>query len=137
MKRTKVLYWVFTILFAGFMIWSGVPGIEPSTQSVQFLHDYLGYPIYFIQFLSVAKVIGGIVLLIPGLYTIKEWAYAGLFFDLAGAIFSVVSVLKTFDAGTAFILLPIILGVLSYIFWKKLVPEKELVARRAVTQPAI
>jgi hypothetical protein len=137
MKRTKILHWVFTILFAGFMIWSGIPGVEPSAQSVQFLHDYLGYPIYFIQFLSVAKIVGGIVILIPGLNRIKEWAYAGLFFDLAGAIFSVVSVTKTVDVGTAFILLPIILGALSYIFWKKLVPEHEVHTAGPISRPAI
>ena len=58
------------------------------------MHDYLGYPVYFIQFISIAKLIGSIVILIPNLDRIKEWAYAGLFFDLAGAVFSGVADLK-------------------------------------------
>ncbi|HTE28047.1 DoxX family protein [Flavitalea sp.] len=123
MKRSKLLYWIFTILFAGFMIWSGIPGIEPSKQSVDFLNGYLGYPIYFIQFISLAKVVGGITILIPGFAKAKEWAYAGLFFDLTGAIYSIIAVAKKVDPGVAFILLPILLGVLSYVFWKKLAPK--------------
>ena len=123
MKRTKILYWVFTVLFAAFMIWSGIPGIEPSKQSVEFLNGYLGYPVYFIQFISVAKVIGAIVILIPGLVKIKEWAYAGLFFDLAGAVYSVISVAQKVDPGVFFIFLPILLGVFSYIFWQKQLPH--------------
>src|SRR5918993_3214860 len=125
MKRNKILYWTFTILFAGFMIWSGSSGVEPSKQSVDFMNGYLGYPVYFIRFISIAKIIGGIAILIPGLKMIKEWAYAGLFFDLIGAIYSVISVSKTFDAGIAFIFLPIILGILSYYFWKKRYAPKQ------------
>ena len=90
-KTTNILYWIFTILFAGFMIWSSIPSIKPNAQSIQFMHDFLGYPIYFIQFISIAKLLGAVALLIPGLIKIKEWAYAGLFFDLTGAIFSVIA----------------------------------------------
>jgi hypothetical protein len=119
MKRTKILYWVFTILFSAFMLWSGIPGIEPTKQSADFLNGYLGYPIYFIRFISIAKVVGAIAILIPGFAKAKEWAYAGLFFDLAGAIYSVISVAKMVDIGVAVICIPVLLGVLSYIFWKK------------------
>lgn len=119
MKTTTILYWVFTVLFAGFMIWSATPGINPEGQTLQFLHDYLGYPVYFIKFISIAKVIGGVVLLIPGLNKIKEWAYAGMFFDLGGAIFSIISVAGKFDPSILFICVPVILGILSYYFWNK------------------
>ncbi|HQX74544.1 MAG TPA: DoxX family protein, partial [Chitinophagaceae bacterium] len=56
---------------------------------------------------------------VPGFDKIKEWAYAGLFFDLFGAIFSVVYVSKKFDPGMLFILLPVVLGALSYYFWNR------------------
>jgi len=119
-KQTiNLLYWVFTVLFAGFMIWSSVPGIDPKGEVLDFLHGYLGYPVYFIHFISMAKIIGSVVILIPGLNKIKEWAYAGLFFDLVGAVFSVYMVQKKFDAGMLFILLPILLGAFSYYFWNK------------------
>ncbi len=118
-KTTNILYWIFTILFAGFMIWSSIPSIKPNAQSIQFMHDFLGYPIYFIQFISIAKLLGAVALLIPGLIKIKEWAYAGLFFDLTGAIFSVIAASNKLEMSTLFILLPIALGILSYIFWNK------------------
>lgn len=119
MKKIKILYWILTLFFAGFMIWSSVPGINPKGQTLQFLHDALGYPVYFIRFISVAKIAGALVLLIPGLRTIKEWAYAGLFFDLAGAVYSVYMLQQSFDPGMLFILLPVVLGAGSYYCWKK------------------
>ena len=61
-------------------------------------------------------------------YTIKEWAYAGLFFDLAGAVYSVIMVQKKFDPGMLFLLLPIVLGALSYFFWNA--RKKSLVVSR-------
>ncbi len=118
-KTINLLYWGTTLLFAGFMVWSSVPGISPKGQTLQVLHDYLGYPVYFISFISVAKLIGSAAILVPAFNKIKEWAYAGLFFDLAGAIFSVVYVSKKFDPGMLFILLPVVLGALSYYFWNK------------------
>jgi hypothetical protein len=87
-KTVKLLYWATTLLFAGFMVWSSVPGVSPKGQTLQVLHDYLGYPVYFIHFISMAKIIGSVAILVPGLNKIKEWAYAGLL-DLAGAIFPV------------------------------------------------
>jgi hypothetical protein len=88
-KTTNILYWVFTIIFAGLMIFSSVGGIGPTQQVIDMFHTGLGYPIYFIQFISWAKIIGVIAILIPGLNkTIKEWAYAGLFFDLLAATYS-------------------------------------------------
>jgi hypothetical protein len=66
------------------MILSAAGGLQPSQKAIQLIHDGPVYPIYFIQFISVAKLLGAIVILIPGLHTIKEWAYAGLFFDLVG-----------------------------------------------------
>ncbi|MBX2925850.1 MAG: DoxX family protein [Chitinophagaceae bacterium] len=125
MKTNAILYWIFTILFAGFMIWSGIPGVQPSEDSVKFMHDYLGYPVYFIRFISIAKIIGGVALLIPWLNKIKEWAYAGMFFDLGGAVFSLVSISGKFEPGTFVIFLPVILGILSYYFWNKIKSSKK------------
>jgi len=118
-KPTKILYWVFTILFAGLMIFSSLGGLQPSEQAIKILHDGLGYPIYFIQFISIAKIIGSLVILVPGFKTIKEWAYAGLFFDLAGATYSGIAASGKFDPMMLTLLAWIIPGILSYYFWKK------------------
>jgi hypothetical protein len=80
----------------------------------------MGYPIYFIQFISVAKLIGSVAILVPGLNkTVKEWAYAGLFFDLAGAVYSNVASSGKFDPMMLTMLIWIGTGVLSYYFWHK------------------
>ena len=119
-KSTDILYWVFTVIFAALMIFSAVGGIQPSQQSIQILHDGLGYPIYFIQFISVAKLIGSIAIVIPGLNkTVKEWAYAGLFFDLAGAIYSGIASSGKFDPLMITMLIWIIPGIVSYYCWHK------------------
>jgi hypothetical protein len=81
-KTINILYWVFTILFAALMIFSAIPNAMANEDSVKVIHDMLGYPVYFIPFIGVAKIIGAVVILIPGLNKVKEWAYAGLFFDL-------------------------------------------------------
>ena len=119
-KTTSILYWIFTIIFAGLMIFSSVGGIGPTKEVVDMFHTGLGYPIYFIQFISWAKIIGCIAILIPGLNkTIKEWAYAGLFFDLAGATFSGLAASPKFEPAILGMLMWIVPGILSYIFWKK------------------
>lgn len=118
-KTNNILYWVCTILFAALMIFSAAGGLQPTQQSIQIIHDGLGYPVYFIQFISIAKLIGAIVILIPGLKTIKEWAYAGLFFDLAGALYSGIASSGKFDPMLLTMLIWIVPGILSYYFWRR------------------
>jgi len=115
----NILYWICTILFAGLMIFTAVGGVKPNAQNMEIMVKGLGYPVYFIQFISWAKIFGAIAILIPGLKTIKEWAYAGLFFDIVGAIYSGISVSGKFDPLMLTLLLWIVPGVLSYIYWKK------------------
>jgi hypothetical protein len=108
------------------MIFSSVSGLQPSQQAIQLMHHYLGYPIYFIQFISIAKLIGSIVILIPNLDRIKEWAYAGLFFDLAGALYSSVAAAGKFDPMMLTMAIWILPGILSYYFWHKRMSGSEL-----------
>jgi len=118
-KTINILYWVFTILFAGLMIFSSYGSILVNEDAKTLIHDQLGYPVYFIAFSGYAKLIGAIVILIPGLRTIKEWAYAGLFFDLFAVVYSSIALSGTVDPMMAFMLIWIVPGVLSYVFWKK------------------
>jgi uncharacterized membrane protein len=118
-KTINTLYWIFTILFAAAMIFSSYGSILVNEDAKNLIHNYLGFPIYFIPFTGIAKLLGSIVILIPGLKTIKEWAYAGLFFDLGGAIYSSIAVAKGVDPMMAFMLIWILPGILSYIYWKK------------------
>ena len=119
-KTINLIYWISTIIFAGLIIFASVGGIEPSQQSVKLIHDQLGFPVYFIPFISIAKLLGAVVILIPGLNkSLKEWAYAGLFFDLAGAWYSGLAISESFDPRTLGMLMWIIPGIVSYYFWHK------------------
>lgn len=98
MKKLNLTYWIITGLFGAFMFFTAVPNLLTDVESVAFINDMLGYPEYIIPFLGVAKILGVIAILVPGFPLIKEWAYAGLFFDLAGATYSVIAA-AGFDPG--------------------------------------
>ncbi len=117
MKKTKTIYWILTGLFAAFMTFTAIPDILNSEDAVKFM-TRLGYPKYFTPFIGVAKISGSLAILIPGYPRIKEWAYAGLFFDLIGATYSQLSV-EGFLPQISFMLLPFILGILSYKYYHK------------------
>jgi DoxX-like protein len=119
MKSTKILYWVFTIIFALLMLSSAIPNIL-STKAWITIMQQLGYPSYLLPFLGVAKLLGVIGILIPGYPRVKEWAYAGLFFDLAGVIYSGIAAAGKFDPMMLTMLVWIVPGILSYIYYHKL-----------------
>lgn len=118
MKTSKIIYWSATILFAGFMILSAIPGILMTEESVQFI-THLGYPKYFIPFISIAKLSGSIAILIPFFKKIKEWAYAGLFFDLIAAVYSIIRT-DGIDVSMSFMIILFALAITSYIYNSKL-----------------
>lgn len=117
MKKTKILYWVFTGLFSFMMLGSAIPDIISAPVAVKGFQD-MQMPVYLLPFLGIAKTLGVIAILIPGYPRIKEWAYAGLFFDLAGAMYSVAASGHPVS-DWIFILLPILLGIGSYVFYHK------------------
>lgn len=120
MKTTKILYWVFNGLFAFVMFGSGISDIMPSAEVIAGMHGKLGYPIYFIPFIGVAKTLGAIAILIPGYPRIKEWAYAGLTFDLIAATFSLYSIPNP-DGPWYFMFLFLALDAAAYIYYVKMV----------------
>ncbi|HOY06833.1 MAG TPA: DoxX family protein [Saprospiraceae bacterium] len=117
MKKTKILYWISTVLFAGLMIFSSIPDVMMEPETVKFI-TRLGYPEYFIFFIGVAKLLGCIAILVPGFPKIREWAYAGLFFDLIGATYSNLMV-DGWQSGMVVMLVFFVLGILSYIYNEK------------------
>ncbi|PUZ22942.1 DoxX-like family protein [Chitinophaga parva] len=89
MKKIKIAYWVFTaFIILMFGVFS-IPGLMGDAKSVE-LFKGLGYPLYIMPFLSVAKILGVIAIVIPGYPRLKEWAYAGITFDLSGATYSII-----------------------------------------------
>jgi hypothetical protein len=113
-KRDAVLFWVFTGLFSAFMLTSTIPNIMSTPEWVE-IFKQLGYPLYMLPFIGVAKLLGIVALLVPGFARLKEWAYAGLFFDLTGAVYSGLAV-GGFDPLMLVMLIPYTLGTLSYVY---------------------
>ena len=77
-------YWVCTVLVVFFMLPGGIFEVMRSPQAVTGMKA-LGYPVFFVVLLGVWKILGSIALLAPKFPVLKEWAYAGIFFDLTGA----------------------------------------------------
>ena len=90
-KTAGRLYWSITGLMAAFMLMASVPDILRVPQAIE-IFTHLGYPTYLLPFLGTAKILGVIVALVPRFRRLKEWAYAGLTFNLLGAAYSHLSV---------------------------------------------
>lgn len=112
MKNLKIYYWTTTLVFAGFMAFTAIPDVLQSEEAMKFILA-LGYPAYFVPFIGVAKILGSIAICLPFLNKVKEWAYAGLFFDLIAAGYSIL-MFGGFNFGIFFILAIILLGAVSY-----------------------
>jgi uncharacterized membrane protein len=88
MKNSKlIIYWIATILMSVGMFGSGVAQIIRAKQMVDII-NHVGYPLYVMTILGVWKILGVITILLPGFKLQKEWAYAGFFFLMSGALFS-------------------------------------------------
>jgi hypothetical protein len=117
-KRNKIIYWIATIWLSLGMLSTGagqlfkVKGDSPGSVDSM---THLGYPVYFVTILGICKILGVVPLLIPKFPLLKEWAYAGFFFMMSGAIFTHIaagnSVSEIFPS-----LLLLILTVVSWYF---------------------
>jgi hypothetical protein len=117
MKKTTIIYWIFTGLFAFAMFGSAIPNILITPESVQGFKE-LGYPAYIIPFLGWAKLLGVVAILVPGYSILKEWAYAGLMYDILGAVYSVAAVGKAVGLWAPMLVIPFV-GAMSYIYYHK------------------
>jgi uncharacterized membrane protein len=86
-KRNKIIYWVATALLAFGMLASGLQQIF-RTKEMEAMLVHLGYPSYFMVIIGVWKILAVIAILMPRFALLKEWAYAGLFFTMTGALAS-------------------------------------------------
>jgi hypothetical protein len=84
MKWKTIVYWLTTSIVAFGLLPGGIADVvhQPGVVAGMAL---LGYPVYFLTILGCWKVLGGLVLIAPRLPRLKEWAYAGAFFDFTGA----------------------------------------------------
>lgn len=118
MKKINTYYWIFTGLLSALMIFSAIPDIILEPKAVAMIKDHFGYPLYFLPFIGVAKLLGAIAILIPGFPRIKEWAYAGFIYDLVAAMYSSISVNDPVS-NWAFLFIGIALIIVSYVLHHK------------------
>src|SRR6195952_3581993 len=113
MEKTKrIWYWIITILLS-FCIFSG--GLAQTMQLKQTIEGFkpLGYPTYFILLIGIWKMLGIIAILAPGFKLLKEWAYAGIFFTMTGAV---ISHIASNDISVQ-IIAPFLLAVFTVLSW--------------------
>jgi uncharacterized membrane protein YphA (DoxX/SURF4 family) len=122
MKLKSIVYWVSTALIAAAFVLGGAIDAAAQPPAVAFL-AHLGYPAYFATLIGVWKVLGGISVLVPRLPRLKEWAYAGMFFDLTGAA---VSHAASGD-GVSRVMVPLVLVAIGFASWR-LRPESRKLA---------
>ena len=111
-KRKLIWYWIITVVLS-FCIFSG--GLAQAMQVKGVLQGFkpLGYPIYFISLIGVWKMLGIIAILIPNFKLLKEWAYAGIFFVMSGAVISHIASSNV----SIQIIAPVVLAVFTVLSW--------------------
>jgi hypothetical protein len=112
-KRKLITYWIATALLAIGMLQSGIFAVLRTKQWID-LVTALGYPVYFLTILGIWKILGVIAILIPGFKLVKEWAYAGFFFAMTGAL---VSHLACGDDGLKAIIGPFMQTIFIILSW--------------------
>ncbi|MBE8724710.1 DoxX family protein [Flavobacterium hungaricum] len=111
-KRNKIIYWIATLWLALGMTATGIVQILQIKEEVDMM-NHLRYPLYFLPLLGIWKILGVIAILIPKFGLLKEWAYAGFFFAMSGAV---VSHLASGDDAKA-LFGPALLIVLTIVSW--------------------
>lgn len=86
-KRNKIIYWIATAWLSLGMLSSGIVQVIQQPEEVNMMED-LGYPAYFLTLPGIWKLLGVTAVLVSKFHLLKEWAYAGFFFAMPGAIFS-------------------------------------------------
>jgi uncharacterized membrane protein YphA (DoxX/SURF4 family) len=117
-KRDRIIYWVLTLLVLLPTAGSGLPELFTNgpAMTVQSFHT-LGYPLYLLKILGLAKILGALAILTGRFPKLKEWAYAGFTFDFLGAIASHILAGDLQHAPFPFLFFLLLMG--SYFFWNK------------------
>ncbi len=109
LKARLIAYWITTALTAFVFLSGGATELVRPDFLMKGMND-LGYPPYFVLILGVWKLLGGVVVLIPGTPRLKEWAYAGMVFDLTGAAASHAAVGETSKIAAPLIITGIVMA---------------------------
>ena len=122
-RAGKIIYWIATIWLSLGMVSTGIVQLANMEEEVDKI-KLLGYPIYILTILGVWKMLGVVAVLIPKFPLLKEWAYAGFFFAMSGAVFSH---LAMGDEAKEFFG-PILLLVLTVVSWYFRPVERKIIS---------
>lgn len=111
-KQRNLAYWTTTLVIAFSLISGGAAQALGQHDTVAGVVR-LGYPLYFITLLGIWKVLGGLAIVAPGFPRLKEWAYAGAFFDLTGASISSAAS----GIGIRHAIVPLVLAAVAMVSW--------------------
>ncbi len=111
-KKNKIIYWISTGWLSLGMVSTGIVQLIKMQEETDLIAK-LGYPAYILTLLGIWKLLGVIAILIPKFPLVKEWAYAGFFFAMSGAIFSHLTV----GDGAKELFEPVLLVVLTGVSW--------------------
>ena len=125
MKAKSIAYWITTILVAMPIGSGGVAQMAQYRANPHGVVPVLGYPMYFFAILGFWKVLGAIAILAPRFPRLKEWAYAGIFFDLTGAALSCAAV-GGYGAYAFHVIAPLIITGFMMASWALRPPNRTL-----------
>jgi uncharacterized membrane protein YphA (DoxX/SURF4 family) len=111
-KRNKIIYWIATLWLSLGMVSTGIVQLIKMKEEAE-MFTHLGYPLYLLTILGVWKLLGVIAVLIPKFPLVKEWAYAGFFFAMSGAVASHLAI----GDGAKELFGPLLLIALTVISW--------------------
>jgi len=117
MKKLSTWYWIATIIFALMMLMDGFGGVTQQEAGKEVLR-HLGYPVYLLIIVGIAKLLGALAIVQQKFVAIKEWAFAGFAINFIGAFAS-----RAFVGDGAGLLIPplaaLVIMFIPYILWKK------------------
>lgn len=111
-RTKKIIYWISTIWLALGMVSTGIVQLIKMEEEVDMI-TLLGYPVYILTILGIWKMLGVIAVLLPKFPILKEWAYAGFFFAMSGAVISHLVV----GDGAEALFGPMLLIILTVVSW--------------------
>ncbi|HEX4156762.1 MAG TPA: DoxX family protein [Acidobacteriaceae bacterium] len=124
-KSKNITYWITTGLVAFFIGTGGIGQLWQFAHNPHGVVPILRYPLYFFAILGVWKVLGTIAILVPRYPRLKEWAYAGIFFDLTGAVASIAAC-GVYGAYAFHIIAPLVIAGLTVASWALRPPSRTL-----------
>jgi hypothetical protein len=132
-RAKSIVYWTMTGLVAFFIGGGGASQIVQYFGNPHGVVPALGYPMYFFAILGVWKVLGAIAILVPRFPLLKEWAYAGIFFDLTGAALSCAAV-GGYGVYAFHVIAPLVITGFLVASWALRPPSRKIGALSAASE---